>query len=618
MVSLSVLGFRNLTISVINFFCREQGLDGDKLLHVAGGPHTGLIINKLSGYIPGEFRNNVELYFSVWLSDGHERKQEKRTMKFSLGNDVELQEGRSVVHNFFKQLMTGFPKDYVSFMMRVLKMMQNGFPTIQRIDIDFSIVSEKEMVTIPDAAQYGTFFSCCRLFVDIFCSFSCIHKKQTFLQDSGSEVEEVTAGHIQELLEHAFPNGLTVSVMTDALRTSNDEVIRYLKELEALGIAQRVEDEWLRVDTRNVDAVARAPHSLSNQPTVAIITCLFVEKQAVDALIDERSMVHKASELFLPHILKQMSDQAYSTNQSRYDYKSGGDSNVYTMGRIGQHRVVATKLASVGDSREATTSAGSITTRLLGNFQNIEHVFVVGVGGAVPHFTDAKRHARLGDVVISASMPDAYIYAPDLMIDRKTEAVSGFYVRQVVVIKLIKFLKWNPMDHIIQQIVADGGDELVHKWNETTTEALSRLKETSSDFDFSMPAPETDVLALPVGGGNVVVLPHPNQDTRKGAEVHLGAVGAMANFRRHVEDNEESIGALRAKFGEDFEVRAMDAGFDSVIAAIAGSRIDSWALIRGIADYQHGLSRASKLWQAHSAARAAAMLRVIIERLPAP
>uniref|UniRef100_A0A158P634 PNP_UDP_1 domain-containing protein n=1 Tax=Angiostrongylus cantonensis TaxID=6313 RepID=A0A158P634_ANGCA len=474
-------------------------------------------------------------------------------MKFFLGDDVDLQEGRSIVHNFFKQLMTGFPKDYVSFMMRVLKMMHQGFPKIQRIDIDFNLVSEEELVAIPDAAQY----------------------------DSGSEVEEVTIGHIQELLEHAFPNGLTVAVMTDALRSTTDEVERYLNELEALGIAQRVEDEWLRVDTRNVDAVARTPHGPTDQPTVAIVTCLFVEKQAVDALIEDRSMVHR--------------------------YKSGGDSNIYTLGRIGQHRVVATKLASIGDSREAITSAGSITTRLLGNFQNIEHVFVVGVGGAVPHFTDAKRHARLGDVVISASKPDAYIYAPDLMIDRKTEAFSGFFVR-----------RWNPADHLIERIVADGGDELMFKWNEATDDAVRRLSETSADFDFSMPAPETDVLALPVGGGNVVVVPHPNQDTRKGPEVHLGSIGAMANFKRHVEENEESIGALRAKFAEEFEVRCIDAGFDSVIAAINGSRIDSWALIRGIADYQHGLSRASRLWQAHSAARAAAMLRVIVERLPPP
>lgn len=31
-------------------------------------------------------------------------------MMFSLRNDVELQNGRSVVHNFFKQLMGAFPK----------------------------------------------------------------------------------------------------------------------------------------------------------------------------------------------------------------------------------------------------------------------------------------------------------------------------------------------------------------------------------------------------------------------------------------------------------------------------------------------------------------------------
>ncbi|WKY03016.1 hypothetical protein Q1695_016367 [Nippostrongylus brasiliensis] len=533
---------------------REQGLDGDKLLHVAGGPHTGIIINKLCKYVPGDCSNDVELSFSVWLSDGVNRQQEKRTMKFSLRDDVELKDGRSVVHNFFKQLMAAFPKDYVSFMVRILKQMQQEYAEIQRIDLEFKLVSEEEQVAIPDAAQY----------------------------DSGSEVEEVTVGHIQELLEHAFPNGLTIPLMAEALRCPEEDVVRYLSELEALGIASRVEDEWLRVDTRNVDAVARAVHGTPIQPTVAIITCLFVEKQAVDALIEDRSVLHK--------------------------YKSGGDSNVYTMGRIGQHRVVATKLASIGDSREATTSAGSITTRLLGNFQNIEHVFVVGVGGAVPHFTDAKRHARLGDVIVSASRPDAYIYSNDLIIDRKTEAFSGFAVR-----------KWNPVDHVVSQIVEDGGEELVTKWNEMTDEAVRRLHDVGGDFDFSQPSADTDVLALPVGGGNVVVVPHPNQATRKGAEVHLGPIGAMANFKRHSEENEEeSVSALRAKFGEEYELRALDAGFDSVIAAISGSRIDSWTLIRGVADYQHGLSRASKLWQAHAAARAAAMLRVVVERLPAP
>lgn len=160
------------------------------------------------------------------------------------------------------------------------------------------------------------------------------------------------------------------------------------------------------------------------------------------------------------------------------------------------------------------------------------------------------------------------------------------------------YRKWNPVDHVISKIVEDGGEELLCKWNEMTDEAVRRLHDAGGDFDFSQPSADSDVLALPVGGGNVVVVPHPNQATRKSPEVHVGAVGAMANFKRHGEESEEeSVSALRAKFGEEFELRALDAGFDSVIAAISGSRIDSWSLIRGIADYQHGLSRASKLWQ---------------------
>lgn len=59
-----------------------------------------------------------------------------------------------------------------------------------------------------------------------------------------------------------------------------------------------------------------------NSPTVAIITCLFIEKQCVDAVIGDSTTLHR--------------------------YQSGGDSNIYTIGWIGKHRVVATKLALIG------------------------------------------------------------------------------------------------------------------------------------------------------------------------------------------------------------------------------------------------------------------------------
>lgn len=44
-----------------------------------------------------------------------------------------------------------------------------------------------------------------------------------------------------------------------------------------------------------------------------------------------------------------------------------GESNVYTLGNIGAHRIVCTKLPTVGHTREAMTAAGNTTTRLLGN-----------------------------------------------------------------------------------------------------------------------------------------------------------------------------------------------------------------------------------------------------------
>ena len=82
---------------------------------------------------------------------------------------------------------------------------------------------------------------------------------------------------------------------------------------------------------------------------------------------------------------------------------------MYTLGDLGCHRVVTTKLpmtTSASDARDAALIAtGSTTTRLLGTFQGVEHVFVVGVGGAVPHYTDFDRHVRLGDVVISDCTP---------------------------------------------------------------------------------------------------------------------------------------------------------------------------------------------------------------------
>ena len=43
-----------------------------------------------------------------------------------------------------------------------------------------------------------------------------------------------------------------------------------------------------------------------------------------------------------------------------------GESNVYTVGYIGEHKVVSTKLPQIGYHRAAQISSGNTTTRLLG------------------------------------------------------------------------------------------------------------------------------------------------------------------------------------------------------------------------------------------------------------
>lgn len=98
--------------------------------------------------------------------------------------------------------------------------------------------------------------------------------------------------------------------------------------------------------------------STSEKPTIAIITNLLCEKLAVDAMMEQKTTfvryksegnymyIYTPQYLFLSNIL--------------------GESHVYTIGNIGPHKVISTKLPMVGRELQAKISSGSITTRLLG------------------------------------------------------------------------------------------------------------------------------------------------------------------------------------------------------------------------------------------------------------
>ena len=75
--------------------------------------------------------------------------------------------------------------------------------------------------------------------------------------------------------------------------------------------------------------------------------------------------------------------------------KNVHDSNVYTFGRVHNHKVVIALLPS---GVYGTNSAATTAKEMLLNFPNIRFGLLVGVGGGIPN---EEHDIRLGDVVVS-------------------------------------------------------------------------------------------------------------------------------------------------------------------------------------------------------------------------
>jgi nucleoside phosphorylase len=71
------------------------------------------------------------------------------------------------------------------------------------------------------------------------------------------------------------------------------------------------------------------------------------------------------------------------------------DTNIYTLGRIGEHNVV---IACLPDGQTGTHSAATVAMQMKSAFKSIRFGLMVGVGGGVP---SEEANIRLGDVVVS-------------------------------------------------------------------------------------------------------------------------------------------------------------------------------------------------------------------------
>ena len=262
-----------------------------------------------------------------------------------------------------------------------------------------------------------------------------------------------------------------------------------------------------------------------------------------------------------------------------------GESQAYTIGDIGGHRCVVTKLPMTGHSREASIASGSSTTRLLGTFQCVEYVLIVGVGGGVPHYTDYSRHVRLGDVVMSApgaGQAQRFIYQYCQAARLGEEGELTFETKS-----------WCPPEETLQQIAGLlvsqpwSGEEPGSPWQSQYNSAHQLLAQEEGAV-WARPEPSSDKLYMSLGGGDMIEVghpgPHPGTEDPRQAGFPLLHLGPVAAGRGVALDDQ-----LRQEFAYKNGVLAYDTELDSVVESVYGNRKDHYILVRGIADYKVGV-----------------------------
>ncbi|XP_068631030.1 uncharacterized protein [Battus philenor] len=518
-------------------------------IHIAGGDHTGIIINKEKVYENGVTEPcHAQLEFCVYLvsaaTGSHTR--EARALKFWFKPEVPRDECPHEAQSFFRELVSpqDFPKDYVGFIKKIMKLMQHKYHQLKVLEVELR------------QEGYGP-------------------PPQAFIEDSVlNQTQHISEQRVLDMIENAYPNPLTVEDFITVGKWSKADVKDALEALEEKGLTRAMSDGlYIRQHSIDTQVVKQMPTLCSSrQPSIAVITALYCEKQAVDAMMD---------------------------NQETYvRYTTVGESNVYTLGTIGSHRVVTTKLPSVGRTREAMTAAGNTTTRLLGIFQKVEYVFLVGVGGGVPHYTDYSRHVRLGDVVVSTPAPDLkdkYVY---IFCEKAERNDKGGWDYEVKPYKPINFL----LQDIAQRLLSTQA-----AWSVYVNEGLQRLRGVPGRWE--PPEDATDRLSVDVGDGVFIEVSHPApQGELSRGRVHCAPVAGGRAVA--------GTGEARAAFAAQARARAYDCELDAVLDSVIGNCKDCFISIRGISDYRDGTR--GKEWQAHAALAAAAVMKAIIVAMEPP
>merc|ERR1719367_2376307 len=566
----------------------------DSKVHVAGGNNAGIIVNKQQIGDQEDALANINaqlcLEFRVFLVNVATKRytQEKRVISFWFKELFPLNQRATAAQDFFKTLVSpaDFPRDYVGFIKKVMKLMQRQYPMMAKVEVEMT--QEKEMDQLPNRP----------------------------MEEEKEQKDDLVPEKVLAVIEEAYPNSLTLDDMSHRFKAETEVVRQMVLELvnkklvkpvgagvpgaagldSAAGAFRRVHQ-----NEEEVTIVKQMPRGVEKamQPTIAVITAQYFEKMAVDAMMTNK--------------------------QTFMRYATVGEANVYTLGDIGNHRVVSTKLPMTGSSGNSLIATGSSTTRLLGTFQAVEHVFLVGVAGAVPHYTDFEKHVRLGDVVMatpqSIGQGQQFIYQFCQSVKEKSNGEVQFETKS-----------WCPVDLGLQDIQ----QSLVQKFNSKNFQEYNCLpwlrhyqeglavlcdhEPEDNDTDglgfvdegWLRPSGDTDKLYMSMGGGDIIEVGHPTPRDGQFDPRHKGQpmlhVGPVASGKSIALDDQ-----LRQEYASRNGILAFDSDLETVVESIYGNRKDQYTLIRGMADYRDGTRR--KEWQQYASLMTASVLKAIVEEM---
>ena len=334
-------------------------IDMSNIKHKAGGQHSGLVINK-QGQVTNLGPVDLQLEFKCFLVDQKSGNQipESRVLKFWFRPETDYLDKVTGAYEFFKELVKPdqFPRDYVGFIKKVMKQVQiPRYQNIKKVDVEMEPLDPMAVPPSPPVEPEA--------------------------KDQGMAVQE----SVLHTLESAFPNILHIDDLSLMTKADENLVREQLEDLKSRDLVKEMEPgQYVRkvlVDkTEEVKVVKNMPmHTGGEKPTIAIITSKYYEKVAVDSMMEEKTTFVR--------------------------YKTEGESNVYTIGYIGPHKCISTKLPLIGRAMAAQISSGNQTTRLLGTFSDVEHVLLVGVAGGVPHYTGTLSRLLMYENIIRIILP---------------------------------------------------------------------------------------------------------------------------------------------------------------------------------------------------------------------